>query len=631
MPTDAVNTTNANPFEYPRWNTLLGPVGGDPPGSQETFDDAHAVLVVQSASGSRLDFANIEYGLLDYLVDRVQPADFTRMVEVTLPDGVETRLHRGDYVTESEAVEGDGEMLQAQSQLRPYHFGTPIEGMLVYDPEAAADATIPYPVTFNPTVDEQVRFNRSDKSTVSGKSWYWLHGESAWTPESRNYHDTNESGEWVLQECIEAICDLLNFDEEFIDNPDSYTVLSGAPKVRNITLPIGMYLPACLDALLIPLGYNWFVDYGTSTDKPKISLFEIGAGTEKQLWMQAPGAELDLQNTNLQKYTVQRMIGDSFNDVKVYGGFKQYEVTLPLFPAWPETKDEITPGELGKTSQGGNYEGNENVWRLFIANEDGTIDPNATRLGVLCSIPDLSAISDPWVARRRTLEEPLTYIGQEDDEGRQERRPFWLEYADEENEGDPVWQPVPEDWSVRLLPDQIGVYFDGDQPPFEFFDAADNLRLRITGTIMVDERLVGEAPKQAHAVNGRTNRLVLDMPEDFVFRKRLDSGDYQSAFVGQTNTADERDDSTDITSFAEDLRDKNEVAQVDCEFRLPGLHVEYQIGDLITAINGREISLDAASPDAPASRYVQVVERRYEFGDQGPATVLVVDRGVQQA
>jgi hypothetical protein len=68
---------------------------------------------------------------------------------------------------------------------------------------------------------------------------------------------------------------------------------------------------------------------------------------------------------------------------------------------------------------------------------------------------------------------------------------------------------------------------------------------------------------------------------------------------------------------------------MDCEFRLPGWHKEYKIGDLLTKVAGREISLDSAPSSAPLRRYVQIVERRFEMSATGgPSTVLIVDRGV---
>jgi hypothetical protein len=120
--------------------------------------------------------------------------------------------------------------------------------------------------------------------------------------------------------------------------------------------------------------------------------------------------------------------------------------------------------------------------------------------------------------------------------------------------------------------------------------------------------------------------MVICKPEKFQKRWRKTSGTYASVLTGP---CDERDDWEAIEEFAEQLRDRNHYAEIDCEFRLPGWHLDYKIGDLITKIAGREINLNAAPADAPENRYVQIVERRFEMTPQGgPSTVLIVDRGI---
>lgn len=127
-------------------------------------------------------------------------------------------------------------------------------------------------------------------------------------------------------------------------------------------------------------------------------------------------------------------------------------------------------------------------------------------------------------------------------------------------------------------------------------------------------------------MNARVNEQVILAPEKFQRRWRQSSGAYASVLTG---SADERNDSTAIESYAEKIRDQNHYAEIDCEFRLPGWHKEYKIGDLITKVEGREISLDSAPSTAPTRRYVQIVERRFEMSTTGgPSTVLIVDRGV---
>ena len=129
-------------------------------------------------------------------------------------------------------------------------------------------------------------------------------------------------------------------------------------------------------------------------------------------------------------------------------------------------------------------------------------------------------------------------------------------------------------------------------------------------------------------MNGRTIENVIVKPDKFQYRFRNIAGTYQSVLTG---SADTKDDSTPIQEFAEAIRDQNQYAEIDCEFRLPGWHLEYEIGDLITKIAGREISLDAAPATAPVNRYVQIIERRFEMTPSGgPSTVLIVDRGVEE-
>ena len=163
--------------------------------------------------------------------------------------------------------------------------------------------------------------------------------------------------------------------------------------------------------------------------------------------------------------------------------------------------------------------------------------------------------------------------------------------------------------------------------PEELYDAGSAGRLRITGSVFADSRINSTATRNAWAVNGRTIEQVLVKPEKFQYRFRNIAGTYASVLTG---SADTKDDSTPISDFAEAIRDQNQYAEVDCEFRLPGWHIEYQIGDLITKIAGREINLDAAPANAPVNRYAQIVERRFEMtASGGPATVLIVDRGVR--
>lgn len=639
--TDAVNTSGDRYYAYPELIVYIGDTSGNAPdlpapaGAPDTFENAHCSTVVRSAGGKRLDFADLQLHLTETHENRTQPADFARMVDVRIPDTAETRFFRGDYVTENVGIEADTETLTASVQLRPYHFGEPVTGYTVWDASASAEATIVDDIYFNPTIDNETVFNRSNKTLTGATALFtriWTHPETADTAPGETYQDQTRS-EWSLQEAVQTMVELLNGSEDFIANPTSYAVLSNTPAIRNVRIQLGERLPDILDRLLIPHGWNWFIDYEPD-DKPELSIFKIGEGPEKELFFQSRGQTLDLSESNTNRLEITNSIGDSYNEAQVFGEREEAEVTLPLYAGWPADDDTFTAAELAK--DGAEYEGHESAWRLYIANEAGDIDPAVARPGGTPAVPNLGSVFSTATPHRRVLGEPLTYQqGKDDDytsgveagDERHVRRPIVLEYS---TDGGTTWQFEEPTWTVKLCPDQIGIYFDGQDIPTELKNAGDNMRLRITGTVFGDARVGGLATKQAHAVNGREYRQVFALPEKFQKRWRQDSGPYRSALIDSGNDADERDDTTQAQSYAEQLRDQNHYAEVDGEYRLPGYHTSYyQIGDLLTKVAGREISLDAAPAGAPDPRYPQIMEIRVEVGDDGPSTVLITDRGTE--
>lgn len=628
MTTDAINTGGALSYGYTDLIVNLG-VGGNAPADPQPFDDVVCTRVVQSAGGSRMDYADLSYRLTSSLVDRDQPANFIRRVHVRMPDGDRTLLCDGDYVSETASVEQSGEALTATVQQRSYYFGSPLKYYDVSSPLESDPETVSFiedDIVFNPRVDDKTVFNRSDVTRPgTGHSGYlWTHPELADDTVGETYQAQSRN-EWTLHQAVQAVCELLNSDETFIKRPviGDLEKLDDAPPVRAVTIPLGTYLPQALDILLIPLGYNWYVDYTEST--PWIEFFKIGEGEEKTLFMQRPGETLDLEWSNVNQFQTNNSIGDSVNDVLVLGAFEEAELTFPLFPGWDASYDETDYVDLSKDATA--YVGKEAVWRLWIANEAGDIDPETDRLGQTPTVPDLRDVFSAYIPHRRTLQEPLTYLQGTSltSANEHQRRPIEVEYS---TDAGATWSPMDDKWSVKLCPNQIGIIFDNKDVPQELYDATDQARLRITGTIFGDGRIQSHATRQNWAVNGRTVELVLNRPDKFQKRWRQDTGDYASVLTGE---ADEKDDTTDITSFAEKIRDQNHYADVDCEFRLPGWHLEYKIGDLISKVEGREINLDAAPASAPVARYVQVVERRFELTSGGPSTVLIVDRGIRQA
>lgn len=643
--TDVINTTGALFQAYSELVVNIGNNNGDAP-QADLFEGVHCSRVVQSAGGQRLDFAELTHQLTSSLINRTQPSGSTRMVDVLLPATSHVKIHRGDYLVESIDISKDAESLMASSQLSPYHYGFAVTGYDVWNPLTVSEDQIDEDIIFNPTIDNETAFNRSSVlrgfsrvDPVTSLGYYWAHPELADSSIGQTFQAQTIS-EWTMTEAAKALCGLLNYDEAFIFNPTptEFDKLIGAPELRDVRIPIGTRLNEALDILLIPLGYNHFINY--SLAKPILKLFKIGDGPEKELKYQTPGTSLDLELSNVNQFNISNSSADTFNEVIALGEFEEVEVTIPIYPGWPSGQDDLSPADLAKDGQ--DYETATSAYRLFIANEAGDLDATVERFGVKPEVPDLTSVVTSWVPHRRTLGEPLTYLHGVDiyddgsagdaydfEEQRPQRMPIVLEWSDDAGA---TWQREESTWTVKLCPDQIGVYFDMREIPTELYDALNDsygmLRMRITGTVFSDWRVTGLAPKQAWAVNGRDIRQPLKVPEKFQHRWRQTSGAYASSLYLTGHDADERDDRAVIKVWAEKIRDQNHYAEVDAEYRLPGWHTEYEIGDLITKIAGREISLNMAPSNAPEARYAQIVERRFEIDETGgPSTVLIMDRG----
>ena len=645
--TDALNTENAIAFVYPAFVTQLATTFGNalqgkgeqPEGSVEPLPINGLDIglttrsVTRSAGGQTLDSAQLEWAVVGHLENRTQPANFSQEVQVFADDSTtptdRTRLLWSDYVTEVEKVGRGKETLTAEAQLRPYHFGRPFPGQTVLAVFAGSDEThiVDMEPVFNPNIRGKIYGNRSDMKLPAGATepYLFIHPQSVQSAAAETWGGQTAE-RWALAEAVHRMCVSCNPDEIYLRNPslDDLATLAVAPDLVDKKLPTGKYLPAYLDALLQPYGFNWWVDPSDQLQLPIIRLYSKGFGTEKTIKLQAAGFQLELSASDATEYQVARRIGDAPNAVTVKGALLEREVTLPLYPAWTADKDNLERDDLDKTD-GASYAANPNVHRLWVANEGADYDGLRTddHAAVVPDLRDVFPEDAKYDVHRRIPDEPLAYRAAND----KTRAPFLVEYKKDSATG---WVPLKDEVAGNfiMLPDQIGVVFNSDKPPEELVDNVATAKLRITCTIEGDSRVRGVADRQETAVNARENRLVLRVDKQFVDRQVATTGDYASVLAG--SDADEQDDTTAIQTFAEDLRDQHEIAENACNFVLFGHHLDYEIGDLITEVEGRSVSLNQASADATAV-YPQITSITYDRTGTEPYTVIRCDRGTRPA
>jgi len=340
------------------------------------------------------------------------------------------------------------------------------------------------------------------------------------------------------------------------------------------------------------------------------------------------------------------------NHPMVIGGIKQYEMTVPLWPGWaPRSQlDNVAPpqraaakalallpdqvetlGEKAESSSwfrvyhrhGSLFKYNADAGRLWILNEDGfytgaIYNRNAPfdHYGPF----DFSTVAGPevtgrgkWMRRPRRLLPTISTS--------QDGRPLgiWIEISFDSGV---TWQQ--QSSGVRVLEGRAGVYFDCVNPteitPAGVDPAVQNLwyalieqtfRVRVTAVIESDERLMAEySPDRLNSPTLYTNTIVISRPKLFQFVSRSGTANVLHG-VGAEPVG--RDDSPMIAALAEQLASANQDRRVHVVPAIPWIETDYELGDRITDIRGRDIRF--ATVSGPLLRYPAVLARKFIMRD----------------
>jgi hypothetical protein len=528
------------------------------------------------------------------------------------PDFQERLLFWGEMLGISVRVQENGEAEDIFASIQPYHFGNIVTGQRVlYQPTISSTLedsiwNVAIPIEFQPQVDGKTIDNRYTHPLIEAGDYryFWIDPESTRNANAIAFQGGTVS-EWTLATAVESMCLHFNPSETFIDNAPhtaSAAMMASAQLIKNIVLGFGHYLPQYLDAITHQLGFGWVVDIKTITDEenthypepyPTIRFYEQQAGDSKTVKMQAPGEVLDLDSTNTQELDLQVSLGNLRNIITGNGGLIEREFTIPLYRTW-------------ETSDNDNYSHdnvNEPIGRKWFANEAG--EYNGSREEIPLTPPNFGT---GWIPKRRVIEDCITL---RDDK----RRPPLLEYRADDADS---WKEVPNEWGYRILHNEIGIWWTGHRHeestsggiPEEML--TDTVELRITGTVRGDTRLTYTTGSSPPSPNSNDIYETIDLSDRYFDRRRQDTGDYASILTGPM---DSKYDYSDLQDYIEEVQDKSDLADAQATVKLIGLHYSwdadgaedaYKIGDIITKLEGREISFNRAGSPVGA-KYLQVV------------------------
>lgn len=251
-----------------------------------------------------------------------------------------------------------------------------------------------------------------------------------------------------------------------------------------------------------------------------------------------------------------------------------------------------------------------------------------TTIGVFESIPENSATGNVlcgllgWntLVKRRRFHHCLTWGAD------LERRDVFVQYRDPSVPYDTspgAWKALNEEqWSnigFHVLEKECGILFTGATPPPDLMAIDDPTlggtrgaaRLRITATVRGDERLEATAARQSASPNLNSIQRFVDLSDRFHRREVQVFGPYASALLSEPYGSDRIDDSTNLQTFVSALQAVEQGSRITAEVQLWGVSTQYSIGNLVTKVQGREISFNRNS-SLQTPLYPQITALHYD-------------------
>lgn len=643
---------------------FLGPADGSASEFTESFN--LRPLEVFRIAGSRPDYAVFEFKT-DAICEKRDVAktvtpdrdeiSFNRQIYVQAEDAnqqdyydedaeetvkMSTVIFWGELLTETLQIDPRSQQITIAARVADYHFGNVLEGELQYNPIDSSFYTVPVDPICNPLIDGVVENNAAFYIIEPyNRNYIWVDPEAIRTQPARDAIEASTTvpisaypEEWFLSDIAQTLAIWLLGDREFIaaaiysnfiegesefDAAEAtYQIFRDEPDIKNLQLKRGQHLNQLLDTILIPNGYSWWLDPSPfdpeNSKKPVITFFRHGEGKFTEVYLQASGEDLELAETNAQQITVKTDVGNLTTEMRGWGSFEKKELSIVLKRGWPEADDTLTQEDLRRSDPDSAYNtaDKKNVWRLWVANEAGDYNGlRTTSPHEITSYLDLSSVFDLYIPHRRVVEDCLTYASNG------KRRNPYLEYTIDSGA---QFSEAPPDFGWVILPDQLGIYITADVPPEELIDGGNDTFLRLTCTVSGDARLNStSSPGIDESPSLRTVPLFLDVSDRYHKRSVQTTGPYASELAG--DGADEADDADELQAFLADTLENELSAEMQCDFELHGIHLQYQISDVITYVSGRNIYLNRNK--AFSEKFVQIIGIRWDF--QRQTTGLIVE------
>jgi len=344
-----------------------------------------------------------------------------------------------------------------------------------------------------------------------------------------------------------------------------------------------------------------------------IVFYRAGAGRTVELNCQPAGEQFTISKTNIASLNSRRSFWPITHRHIGQGDFKVYEATFDLVKAWDPNLEDTDYDKFSPSTNPDFYQVKD-VYRKWCLNEAGQYSDAPYNQGDAFDFSTIFGDSN-YVSRRRRFYPTLST----DKLGRSLGYFLQISFGDFQNNW---WQYL---HAFNILLDECGIWLSSDQLDVDtwFASLQDNLKFRITATVVSDQRLSailadGPVNSTAPAVDH-----LITLPRRFKYRKVSTQSIFANATDDTLGTPDEVDDCDALRQYIRRMAATYPEVIETFDIQTPSLAFDYQIGDVVgTSPESRDL-LTCRSDNRSRNRIVGV---HMDFREQCTNLKIVRER-----
>jgi hypothetical protein len=621
---------------------------------------------------------------VDSTLSGVVRNDDRLVVFVDNPDGTSTPLFDGFAQVPELSLSPSQELVTFLAYgVAIREWDTPIGGALMRNadsPATVSDVETDLPSQFNPGGQPNATPDGADARDGFGNTYpTFLDTLVVRNPDVRR--------QWTLPMAVRYLCFRHNASQDYVRNPPGSLIdslLDSRSPVAGLTFqpddpdtytsqPIlvpdypasGKVWPLVLHELLEPHGFGMAFRLASDELGNPLTYLDIfrredaSSSVYKDLYLQETGAALDPAQSNLAHAHLSRDTTQVANTIVVESELDRYEASFVLAPGFP-----ISPGDAADSIALSSYDRNNpyfsganlDKYRLYVFDETGEGHWDFASSSMVTAAPSLAPLlggggsnPTPYVKRRRA---PFAELFSTD----ANRKRLKARLAISTNyqgpkpglwDGTGTWQNVI--GGFDLLKDRLGIWINGPNPngwaigasnvggmPYpsgvvkgvedQALTGAPHFALRLTCVIEGDRTIAAKADQRPSS--STSYAITRRVPARDRYFNHVVAANSEFNTTGAPVTV--RDDTSNALAEAFALRLDGETGEVAGSVTIPRFSDAYRIGDKVSSVQGRGLSLrtNAGAPTEEGEVFPSVVGLAWEFeGNQRTILYLSDQRG----